>query len=233
MLNMNVKTLTLSLLILVFTSSCSGTYHAYHQTLKIVFSEDKDAEMTLIKIKQSKSDIISIKRGERSNAIMALAYIENGKHKWVSSDNAMLIMEKGRIVRTLGLDDNLLYLSNTDIDPLKSLPDLITSESKQKSITWLRAADRTGDEYSYPVESVFNQATEDTIQILNFNLATTLYVETVSYQAPSNYLQFDKSWKNYFWYTKDGELIKSIQKVTPISETLEITYLSRVARLNQ
>lgn len=230
---MNVKTFLLSALILVFISGCSGTYLAYYQTLRIAFSEQKDVEMTLIEVHQSDIDVISVKRGNRPNAIMALAYIENGQNKWVSSDNAMLIIEKGRIIRTLGLNENLLYTSNTDLDPLKSLPYSHMTEGNLKSQTWSRVIDRSGDEYGHPLESNFNLGQVDNLQALNLNISTTLYIEIVSFRAPANYLQLNSSWKNQYWYAKNGELIKSIQQVSPLSESLEITYLSRIARLNQ
>jgi hypothetical protein len=228
-LNMNVKTFLLNVLILIFASSCSGTYHAYYQTLKIAFSEQENARMTLTQVEQSEIDIISVKRGERPSVIMALAYLENDQHKWVSSDNVMLIMEKGRIVRTLGLSDELLYLSNTDIDPLKSLP--LTPEDQPQ--TWSHIVDLSDDEYGYPIASIFNNASQDTIEALALNIEATLYVETLNYKAPANYIQLSKSWKNHYWYAKSGEMIKSIQKVSPLSESLEITYLSRIARLNK
>ena len=228
---MNLKTFLLSAMILMFTCSCSGTYHAYYQTLQIALSEPEDAQVTLIKVQQSEIDIISVKRGERPSAIMALAYLENEQHKWVSGDNAMLIMEKGRIIRTLGLRENLLYLSNTELDPLKSLP--LTFNSEPKGLTWSRMADKTGDEYGYPISSVFNQTSPDKLKVLGLNIETTLYIETLTYEVPANYLQLNKSWKNYFWYEKSGKMIKSIQKTSPLSESLEITYLSRIARLNQ
>jgi hypothetical protein len=141
----------------------------------------------------------------------------------------MLIMDKGRIKRTLGLNKNLLHLSNTNFDPLQSMP----NHSNNKSQTWSRTLDLTGDEYGYPIESIFSQASPVTIQALSRNIEAILYVETLKYMAPANYIQFNKSWKNFFWYTKRGVLIKSIQKLTPLSESLEITYLSRIARLNQ
>jgi hypothetical protein len=228
---MNVKILTLILLIWILISGCSGTYQAYYQTLKIAFAEQNDAKLTLIEVQQSDIDVISVKRGERPAAVMALAYLENNQHKWVSRDNTMLIMDKGRIIRTIGLNENLLYSSNTDFDPLKSLP--IHPNGKLKQQTWSRIVDRTGDEYGYPIESIFSQASLDTVQALNLNIEAILYVETLNYKAPANYLRFNNSWQNQFWYAKNGELIKSIQKVSPLSESLEITYLSRIARLNQ
>lgn len=227
---MNVKILTLCALLVIFNSACSGTYQAYYQTLEIAFSDQNDAKLTLSEVQQSSSDVISVRRGERPTAIMALAYIEKGQYKWVSSDNVMLIMDKGRIIRTIGLSENLMYLSNLDNDPLKSLPSSLKNESKV--YTWSRIADQTGDEYGYPIESIFSHASQDTIQALDLNIETFFYVETLSYKAPTNYLRLSKSWKNYYWYAKNGELIKSIQKTSPLSDALEMTYLSRIARLN-
>jgi hypothetical protein len=228
---MNVKNLSLIALLFIMTSACSGTYHAYYQTLKIAFSEQPNAGMTLIEVQKSKVDVISVRRGKQSTAIMALAYLENGQHKWVSSDNVMLVMEKGRISRTLGLNKNLLYLSNIQLDPLKSLP--IAPKKNPQQQTWSRIADQTGDEYGYPMESKFNHAQHSTIQVLGLNIETTLYIETVDFKAPSDYLRSRNSWQNHYWYVKSGQLIKSIQRVSPLSETLEITYLSRIARLNK
>ena len=225
---MNVKNFLIFGLITIFTSSCSGTYKAYYQTLKITFSAQKDIKLTLDEVLRSDVDVMLVKRGERPSAIMALAYLENNQHKWVSSDNTMLVMDKGRIKRTLGLDKNLLHLSNTDFDPLKSLPKHVSDKSQ----IWLRDIDLTGDEYGYPIESKFSQASPDTIQALNLNIEVMLYVETLHYKAPANYLRVNKSWENHFWYAKNGDLIKSIQKVSPFSEPVEITYLSRIARLH-
>ena len=227
---MNLKTFQLSILILMFSCGCSGTYHAYYQTLKIAFAEQDNVKMTLVDVQQSDIDVVSVKRGERPSAIMALAYIENSQHKWVSSDNTMLIMDKGRIIRTIGLNENLLHSSNTDFDPLKSLPNY--SNEKPNQQTWSRIVDRTGDEYGYPIESIFSQASADTVQALSLDVEAILYVETLNYKAPANYLQFNNSWQNFFWYAKSGELIKSKQKISPLSESLEITYLSRMARLH-
>jgi hypothetical protein len=228
---MNVKTFVLSALILIFTSACSGTYQAYYKTLEIAFSDKSDAKMTLIDVQQSNVDVISVKRGARPSVIMALAYIENGHHKWVSNDKAMFVIDRGRLIRTIGLNENLLYSSSSDIDPLKSLPHSSLHALQQQ--TWTRTIDQTGDEYGYPIESTFNNAIQDTVKALNRNIEATLYVENLSYIAPTNYIRINKSWKNYYWYAKSGEMIKSIQITSPLSEALEITYISRIARLNQ
>jgi hypothetical protein len=208
---MNVKTFALSALILIFTSACSGTYHAYYQTLKIAFSDKSDAKMTLVEVQQSSVDVISVRRGERPSVIMALAYIENGQHKWVSSDKAMFVIDKGRLIRTIGLNKNLLYSSSTDIDPLKSLPHKTMYVSQKQK--WIRTVDQTDDEYGYSIESTFNDAIQDSVQALNLDIETILYVENIIYKVPTDYIRISKNWKNYYWYAKSGEMIKSIQMV--------------------
>jgi hypothetical protein len=211
----------------MLTSGCSGTYHAYYETLKIAFAEQPDAQMTLAEVQQSPVDVISVKRGDRSDAIMALAYLENGQHKWVSQDKAMLVMEKGRIVRSLGLTENLRYLANTKTDPLKTLPAEIPKD------LWQSAADYTGDQYGYPLASTFTTKESDKLQALSLNIDTVLFVEEVNYLAHANFMRFNRNWHNYYWYHKQsGELLKTIQTLSPFAEPLHITYLSRIARLS-
>lgn len=224
---MNVKFLPLTVLVVMLTTSCSGTYHAYYETLKLAFAEQPNAQMTLAQVQQSQVDVIAVKRGERPIAIMALAYLENDQHKWVSSDKAMLIMEKGRIVRTLGLKANLRYLANTQTDPLKTLP----ADMAKKQ--WQSAADYSNEQYGYPLESTFTAGVNDPLQVLSLNINTVLFVEKVNYLAPANYLRLNRNWHNYYWYDiQSGELLKTIQTISPVAEPLQITYLSRIARLN-
>jgi hypothetical protein len=71
------------------------------------------------------------------------------------------------------------------------------------------------------------------VQALDLDMDAILYVENLIYKAPTNYIRINRNWKNYYWYAKSGEMIKSIQMTSPLSEALEITYLSRIARLNQ
>jgi hypothetical protein len=223
---MNVINLILVMLVLTFTTSCSGTYHAYYETLKLAFAEAPDAQMSLAQVQQSPIDVMAAKHGERPVAIMALANIENGQHKWISNDRAMLIMEKGRRVRTIGLKEDLWHLSNTAHDPLKSLP------FQTPTAQWLRLADWSSDQYGYPIMSNFLDSKNDIVQALSLSINALLFIEELTYSAPSRFIRLNKSWKNYYWYDKQsGVLIKSIERISPLSEVLHLTYLSRIARL--
>ena len=88
---MKISITLIALLSVLFISGCSGTYQAYYNTLKLVFAEFPNSQLSLTDVEQSKIDLIAVKRGDRPQIVMALAYLEDGQHKWVSADNAMLI----------------------------------------------------------------------------------------------------------------------------------------------
>ncbi len=61
---------------------------------------------------------------------------------------------------------------------------------------------------------------------------TTRLTEQVTYASPANYLRLDKQWQNNFWFdAKTGTLIKSEQQLAPFGEPIQMTYISRIARL--
>lgn len=227
---MNLSRIILFFIFLLLLSGCSGTYHAYYQTLKLGFSSEVDLVISLEHVQNSAIDLMEIKRGNRTKAIMALAYIEAGQHKWISGDQAMLILEQGRIVRTLGLATNLDYLSDKSSDPLKCFSMHILQTMSQH--TWTRKADWSNDEYGYQIVSNFSSGGEQTLNILSANIHTRLIVEDINYLAQANFIRPKSSWKNYFWFEiTSGQLVQSIQLLSPFDEQLELVYLSRIARI--
>ena len=224
---MHFKPLIFIFISVITLCSCGGTYHAYYDTLKIALKEPQDASMTLEEVGQSSIDLMSVTRSERPTAIMALAYLEKGQHKWVSGDDIMFVLEKGRLVRTLGLDNDLIHTVNTKEDPLKDASHLL------KERQWQFALDWENDEYGYPVTSTFGQPMSEPLTILTKSIDSIRVTETLRFEAPSEYIQTTPEWQNYYWYDKTtGTLIKSKQTLSPLSEPIEMTYLSRIARLD-
>lgn len=212
--------------LLLALTGCAGTYSSYLDTLKLAFASSEDVSLTLQQVRSAPSDLLYVRHGERSQAAMALLRLEAGQHKWVSADNALLIMEQGRIVRTVGFSNDLLHLSNTQADQIRQ-PDAINADSR-----WLRLADWQNGEYGYVLESRFNVQPNQNVAFFGHEINTTLIIEQVSYNSKANYLRFDQQWQNYFWFdTASGTLIKSEQQLAPFTERLEMTYISRIARL--
>jgi hypothetical protein len=215
------------LLVAVFAlTACAGTYHSYYETLKLAFSERDDVSLSLEEVTQLNVDIMLLRRGDRPAAALALAYIEDGQHKWVSRDKAMLIIEQGRVVRTLGFAQDLLYLSNTSSDPIKQTYTTLPGKN------WLRSADWSIDEYGYQLNSDFDRQVRQQLTVFGQQIDTILIIENVVYDNPSNFIRVEQNWQNYFWYEPiSGTLLKTKQRLSPYDEALEITYLSQIARL--
>lgn len=212
--------------VLLVLTGCAGTYYSYLDTLKLAFASNEDVNLTLQQVRSAPSDLLYVRHGERSQAAMALLRLEAGQHKWVSADNALLIMEHGRIVRTAGFNNDLLYLSNTTADQIRQ-PGAINADSH-----WLRLADWQNGEYGYVLQSRFSLQADQRVTFFGHDINTTLVIEQVNYDNQANYLRFDQQWQNYFWFdAASGTLIKSEQQLAPFTERLEMTYISRIARL--
>ncbi|HEY0924892.1 YjbF family lipoprotein [Rheinheimera pacifica] len=220
-----VKTVFSGIMLLTLTA-CAGTYNSYIDTLKLAFAKAENVELSLAEVLKAPSDLLYVQHGDRATAAMALYKVENGQHKWISADKAMLVMEQGRIVRTLGFSNDLLHLTNTAGDPIRNL------KSIRPDTSWLRLADWHGGEYGYSLRSHFEVRPAQELEFFQQTLTTTLVIEHIKYEDKANYLRFDGRWQNHFWYdSKTGTLIKSEQVLAPFWQPITMTYISRIARL--
>ncbi|MEO3678863.1 YjbF family lipoprotein [Rheinheimera sp. FR7-31] len=224
-MNTAIKQL-LAATVLLALSACSGTYNSYLDSLKLAFNTPEDVNLTLQQVREARSDLMYVRHGERSLAAMALLRLEGGQHKWVSADNALLIIEHGRIVRTVGFSNDLLYLTNIQSDQIRDIRRI------NPATDWLRLADWQSGEYGYAIRSRFSLPTDETLEFFGRSFNTIRITENVSYTSPANFFRPDDSWQNMFWYeANSGTLIKSLQQLSPFTERLEMTYISRIARL--
>jgi hypothetical protein len=219
-----VKLIFISTLSVILTA-CTGTSQTYVDTLKLAFIDQPDAKLSQAELLTAPYDVLYVTHGERARAAMVLMHLEAGQHKWVSADNALLVMEQGRIVRTVGFSNDLLYLSDTDVDPIRQ-PDVIDQHSG-----WMRYADWQSGEYGYTLRSDFTVRSEQ-VQFFNKKFNALLVVENVSYDSEANFWRVDDSWQNRFWFdSTSGTLLKSEQRLAPFGEPFVMTYISRIARM--
>jgi len=221
-----IKWLVVLSLIIVL-SACSSTQQAYLQNIKLYLASNEVLTISNQQIIATPVDLSYIKNGDRPGATMALAFIENGEYKWLSGDDAMFITVNGRIVRTLGFEENLLYTSNLAIDPILE-PTVPSIQSR----TWTRRIDTDvigANDFGAELISVFSAPQNSTIQIQDIEFSVFEIQEFVSYSSVVN---GSKTWTNHFYYDLNtNRLLKSIQTPAPNIDRLEITYLSRALRL--
>ena len=60
------------------------------------------------------------KVGDVPQALVILAYVDGPRMSWVSADGVMFVTQYGRLIKTVGLPNDLRYLGSLDKDPLKT-----------------------------------------------------------------------------------------------------------------
>ncbi|CAM3863551.1 YjbF family lipoprotein [Rheinheimera salexigens] len=206
-------------------TGCAGTYHSYKDTLKLAFTTQPDASLSYEEVTQAKFDFLYVSHGDRPQSVMALMFIEQGQLKWVSADEAMLITENGRIVKTLGFENDLLNVTAAISDPI------INWQQISQQTSWTRLVDWSAGEYGYSVNSNFSVQTGHSLRFFQRDIAVTKVIEYLSYDSAANFLRFDQNWQNIFWFdATSGALLQSQQQLAPFTEPMQLTFISEIAR---
>lgn len=205
---------------------CSGTYHAYRDTLSYAFKPPADIELSAEQITASAADLLYFRYGEQRQVVLALAFMEHSQQKWISADNAVVVLQHGRIVRTAGLPHNLLFVTASTEDPLTRGVTSIAGSRWQSLTDWQQ------DEYGYLVQSQFSQPQPETLVILEHSFNVLKVTETLSYKTRPQFWRFDQQWQNEYWFEQSsGQLLKSRQQYAPFQPLSEMVFISRAARL--
>jgi hypothetical protein len=223
---MNANKIARALVIasVLLLSACSTTQLAYKQNITLYFESHEELRLSDEAIKDSPVDLIYVRNGERPTATMALAFIENGQYKWLSSDGAMIVTAHGRLVRTAGFAENLIYVSQVKQDPL-TLGGNITQANNR----WLRRIDTEMGDRGALLSSQLRVISDASLIVQDYSFAVVKVEEDVTYDSAQH---GTSSWTNTFWFdSKTNQLVKSSQAIAPSMDNLEITYISRVLRL--
>lgn len=130
---------------------------------------------------------------------VVLAFAENGQQKWVTQDQATLVTQHGRLVKTLLGGDNLIDVNNLSADPLAK-PAQISDGA-----TWTRTMGWT--EYKQvryaTARSVFTWAGTDTLTLGSEATLVRVLDETITTDQTR--------WHNRYWIDSDGQIRQSEQ----------------------
>ncbi|MBS1190197.1 MAG: putative lipoprotein YmcC precursor [Rhodocyclaceae bacterium] len=145
-------------------------------------------------------------------ALLILAKAEGGELHWMSSDRGVLVTRNGRLVRTVGLPENLLYTDflKNDFFEAGHLPHAEASSVK-------RLVDMApGNRYGILVESTLTRVRQEKIRIGRHEYDVMQFVEYCV--AP----QLSWEYANTYWVDAQGMMWRSIQHVVPGMEPVEI-----------
>ncbi|QRG78898.1 YjbF family lipoprotein [Citrobacter sp. R56] len=130
---------------------------------------------------------------------VVLAFAENGQQKWVTQDQATLVTQHGRLVKTLLGGDNLIDVNNLSADPLAKPAQI------RDGATWTRTMGWT--EYKQvryaTARSVFTWAGADTLTLGSEATPVRVLDEAVTTSQTR--------WHNRYWIDSDGHIRQSEQ----------------------
>lgn len=213
--------LCLALIAILGLSGCSNTVRTYTDTLKLAFTPGKHASLTKAELAERESDALYVKVANKPTAVLGLAFLEHGQQKWISADEAMLVLERGRIVKTTGFSNNLMFQSNREQDPVKQAMVAINLGQQWTSHTDWSEGFETGYQNSYEIVQV--EVTR--LELLEHSFQTKLVTEQVTFADGSTAI-------NLFWYDlSSGYLLHTKQNIAPFWPELELTFISSAGRL--
>lgn len=130
---------------------------------------------------------------------VVLAFDENGQQKWVTQDQAMLVTRNGRLIKTTGLQDNLLQTGNLDADPLKSPGQIRDGASWTRLMGW---TEHQQVRYA-TARSQFSWEGRDSLKTGSDITPVRVLKETVTTDQAR--------WHNRYWIDEDGQIRRSEQ----------------------
>ncbi|MGP3593616.1 YjbF family lipoprotein [Vagococcus sp. WN89Y] len=130
---------------------------------------------------------------------VVLAFAENGQQKWVTQDQATIVTQHYRIVKTQLGGDNLIDVNNLASDPLAKPNQIIDGTSWTRTMGW---TEHKQVRYA-TARSEFHWNGTDTITLAGDVTAVRVLEEVVTTN--------EKSWRNRYWVDDEGIIRQSEQ----------------------
>lgn len=199
---------------------CSQKLSDLSDTVQIAALGYKDAPITKAQIAALPYAAIQFKWGDGPRVLSTLAFAEADELKWVTQDEAMIVTQHGRLVRTAGFNYDVTYTSNLAQDPLPQLLSL-WQQGEPEALRWSTEHDWQPGYYSgYQALSRFEYQGTEQVSILEEPVSLVKFTERVTYP------KLKVAQENTFWLSPStGKVIKSQQFIGPGLPAVEITLL--------
>ena len=197
-------------------AGCSTSMQKTIETFGYVFNKPDDIVLTSSELRALPYASAYIKVGDVPQALVILAYVDGPRMSWVSADGVMFVTQYGRLIKTVGLPNDLRYLGSLDKDPLKT-----SRLDKTPSMVWYSVAEWSKKYTSgYPLSMHYTQRGNEVLNIMDHSYKTTIVEEHVV-TAPD-----EERWLNLFWIDEQtGQVRKFQQQLGPSLPMIEMTFL--------
>jgi hypothetical protein len=202
-------------------TGCSNTVGSYIDAMKLALNPGEGATLTNEQLARRTKDALYVTVGELPRAQLTLDQKAHGQYKWRSADNAFFVVEEGRVVKTAGFSNDLIFMTGTEQDPLKQpMSKIQQGQGWQSHTDWFEKQE-TGYKVSYEII----ETSIEKIQLVEQQFDTKKVTEQVSFANGSTAT-------NIFWFDlTSGTLLKSQQQISPFWPALELIHISNAARL--
>ncbi|WP_338165582.1 YjbF family lipoprotein [Vibrio sp. 10N] len=205
---------TLIMCSLLTITACSQRFQDVNATLAEAFLGADDVVMTAEEIKALPYASAYVRINDGAQIFVVLAFAEPNtatgvtQYKWMSSDRALFVYEKGRLVKTIGLyGDNLHGVTRTEQ----------TANSWRVNYDWM-------PDYRYGYQGIANRWADgnETINTAVASYQTEKYSERVQFDA------LDYPLINEYWQDSEtGKTVRAVEYIGPQMAKVEFTVLKQ------
>lgn len=204
------------LLLCLLLQACSQTQKGLSDTVKLALLGPDDVQVTSEQVESLPYASMYLRVNHGQRIFVVLGFDENGQQKWITRDRSVVVTQHGRVVKTLGLNDNLIDVTNLQQDPLADPLHLTEGASWTRTLSWSDAgAFRAGTAISH-----FTRKDDQVLDLAGNKVACRVWQEHVELAADG------KSWTNTFWIdTTTGQVRQTQQTLGGDDFPIETTIL--------
>ncbi len=202
----------------VDTSKIAPGYVEAFRTLKNTIIPQKNELITPEVIEKIPYASMTLRIGRGAPGLMILESFTDEQETWVSADGVYLVIEKGQIIKTAGLYNNLVNFRAVDHD----FRDLIQSKDSEKLYFY----------YSYDEPELNNMRVEAKRKFIKTErtelLGSIKELNIIEERISNNFIGWKET--NMYWVDSDGFVWKSEQHVSPKLPRFEIEVTKRLSQ---
>lgn len=202
-------------IVCVFLLGCSQKFQDTNATIKEAFWGLDDVVISAEQVSELPYASLYARINHGQRILMVLAYVEpNPKTgieqlKWLSSDNAMIVTENGRVVKTLRLPEaNLITLDGNIVAPQK------TNIQWSANYSW-----KPNYQYDNKANVSSSVVGRETVSSLLWQEPTTIVQEQITFSKT------DHSVDNFYWLDSANQVVKTSQWIVPDNLFIELEFL--------
>jgi hypothetical protein len=219
--SISLKTIFSVFVISAMLSACTSTTNSYRNALAYVLFPEPDHQLSRAEMAKRPYGTLYAKVGDLPQAVLTLAFYEQQQEKWLSGDRALLILAKGRLIKTTGFSHDLRFATNQGQDPLsKPLGQIKVGDQFSRLLDW------SSPQHTSEQQQLLITATASVqLELLQHQFDAVLVTEQVTFADQSTAI-------NQFWFDRrSGRLLQSVQQTAAFAPRIKLTHITNAYQL--